>query len=208
MTITIAAPAVGHDAENAARFARQVEPLLEGLHRVAARRTRSSADAEDLVQETLLRAFAGFHTFEQGTNFKAWVFRILINQWINAHRAKQARPQEISVPDVAEHAGASRRSAAAPSAETALLEELPSTDITAAIAALPAGFGEVLFYADVRGHTYAEIAEMLDIPIGTVMSRIHRARRRMRLALAHRSPAHTAGQAVDGLHAAEFPRAS
>lgn len=187
MTITTAAPDVGRDTEAAARFAREVEPLLAVLHRMAARRTRSSADAEDLVQETLLRAFAGFHTFQQGTNFKAWVFRVLINQWISSYRSKQARPQEISVAEITEHAedaGASRRSSVVPSVETALFEEFPSADVTAAIAALPAGFGEVLFYADVWDHTYAEISELLDVPIGTVMSRIHRARQRMRLALA------------------------
>jgi RNA polymerase sigma-70 factor (ECF subfamily) len=142
------------------------------------------------VQDTLLRAYTGFHTFEAGTNLKAWLFRCLYNRWISGYRAKQARVAEVltySIDDRDLAATASYLPGSGRSAETEILESLPDDDIEAAMRALPDGFAEVLYYADVEGYTYAETAEILAIPAGTVMSRVFRARKRLRLALAHRA---------------------
>jgi RNA polymerase sigma factor (sigma-70 family) len=183
MTIT-AAPAVPDST--AARFAQEVAPHLEVLARGARRRALCGADADDLVQDTLLRAFVGFHTFQPGTNFRAWLFRIMHNQWITTYRVKQARAHEVLIGHDQELSGETLRGATR-SAEAELLETMPESDLRAAMATLPDGFADVLYYADVEGYTYAETAEILGIPAGTVMSRIHRARRRLRLAL--RAPA-------------------
>ena len=190
MTVTYLPSAVLPDRDRRARFATEVEPLLDVLARGARRLARSDADAEDLLQDTLMRAYIGFHTFAEGTNLKAWLFRILYNRWVSGHRAKQSRVAEVPAGDIIDRdlaAGASRLPGGVRSAEDELLDALPDGDVRAAMAALPGGFAEVLFYADVEGHTYAETAAILGIPIGTVMSRVSRARRRLRLALAHRN---------------------
>ena len=190
MTVTYLPTATTPDPDLAARFAREVEPLRDVLTRRARRLTRCEADAEDLVQDTLLRAYTGFHTFEAGTNLKAWLFRCLYNRWISGYRAKQARVAEVltySIDDRDLAATASYLPGSGRSAETEILESLPDADIKAAMRALPDGFAEVLYYADVEGYTYAETAEILAIPAGTVMSRVFRARKRLRLALAHRA---------------------
>lgn len=190
MTVTYLPSAVLPDRDRRARFATEVEPLLDVLSRGARRLARSDADAEDLLQDTLMRAYIGFHTFAEGTNLKAWLFRILYNRWVSGYRAKHSRVAEVPAEDITDRdlaAGASRLPGGVRSAEDELLDALPDGDVRAAMAALPEGFAEVLFYADVEGHTYAETAAILDIPIGTVMSRVSRARRRLRLALAHRN---------------------
>ena len=190
MTVTYLPTATTPDPDLAARFAREVEPLLDVLTRRARRLTRCEADAEDLLQDTLLRAYTGFHTFEAGTNLKAWLFRCLYNRWISGYRAKQARVAEVLTDSVDERdlaAMAAYLPGSGRSAETEILESLPDDDIKAAMRALPDGFAEVLYYADVEGYTYAETAEILAIPAGTVMSRVFRARKRLRLALAHRA---------------------
>lgn len=187
MTIAAIVPTARPDTDEAARFARDISPHLEVLERGARRRTLCRADAEDLVQDTLMRAFIGFHTFEPGTNVRAWLFRIMYNQWVTTYRAKQARAQEVSVGTGADHdlsAEIQTRHAATTSAEDVYLDTVPAADVRAALATLPEGFADVLYYADIEGYTYAETAALLDVPIGTVMSRIHRARRRLRLALA------------------------
>jgi RNA polymerase sigma factor (sigma-70 family) len=191
MTLTSARSMPGPDPDLAARFASQTEPLFEALHRRARRLTRNEADAEDLLQDALMHAYAGFHTFHDGSNLKAWLFRILQNRWISAFRARQCRPSEVPVDaiterDLAEHAA--RTPAAHRSAEAEVLDALPDNVIKAAMAELPDGFRWVVFYADVQGYTYAETAAILGIPHGTVMSRASRGRQRLRIALADIEP--------------------
>ncbi|OBB45232.1 sigma-70 family RNA polymerase sigma factor [Mycobacterium sp. 852002-51961_SCH5331710] len=187
MTITSLPTRTTQDTELAARFARDAAPLFEVLARGARRLARSDADAEDLLQDTLLHAYAGFSSFQEGSNLKAWLFRILYNRWVSTHRAKQRRVTEVSADYLTDGdlAGAAARRGGVRSAEAEVLDALPDGDVKSAMAAMPEGFREVLFYADVEGYTYAETAEILAIPMGTVMSRISRARQRMRMALAH-----------------------
>ncbi len=185
MTITSLPRTHTPDARLAARFASETEPLQAVLLRGARRLTRCDADAEDLTQDTLLHAYAGFASFQEGSNLRAWLFRILHNRWISGYRAKQSRPVEVSGVDCPERDGVTGLPGGIRSAEAEALEALADEEISAAMAALPDGFGEALFYADVEGYTYAETAAILDIPIGTVMSRVSRARKRLRIALAH-----------------------
>jgi RNA polymerase sigma-70 factor (ECF subfamily) len=192
MTVTYLPTRSAPDPDLAARFAREVEPLFGVLTRGARRLARTDADAEDLLQDTLLRAYRGFHTFQDGTNLQAWLFRILYNRWVSAYRAKQSRVTEVAVDDLAvwEAATSTYRPDGMRSAEAEVLDALPDGDIRAAMASLPDGFAAVLYYADIEGYTYAETAAILDVPIGTVMSRISRARKRLRIALAHLSRGH------------------
>ncbi|WP_029118148.1 sigma-70 family RNA polymerase sigma factor [Mycobacterium sp. URHB0044] len=179
------------DSELAARFAREAEPLFDVLARGARRLTRNDADAEDLLQDALLHAYAGFRTYREGTNLKAWLFRILYNRWVSTHRTKQRRPAEVSVDDVTERDladSAARVPAGLRSAESEVLDALPHGDIKEAMDNLPEGFREAVYFADVQGYTYAETAAMLGIPLGTVMSRVSRGRKRLRIALAHAAP--------------------
>ncbi len=175
------------DSEAAARFARDAQPLFDALLRRAKGLTKTAADAEDLVQDTLLHAFMGYHTFSDGTDFKAWLFRILYNRWVSTFRAKQRRPAEVPVDGVTERDladSAARSSTASRSAEAEALTRLPDHELRSAMGALPDDFRAVLFYAEVQGHTYAETATILNIPRGTVMSRASRGRQRLRVALA------------------------
>jgi RNA polymerase sigma factor (sigma-70 family) len=198
MTITpVRAPSESTE-DLAARFARDTEPLFDVLSRVARRLTRRAADAEDLLQDTLLHAFAGFHTFEEGSNLKAWLFRILYNRWVSTYRMTQRRPLEVSVDDIPDRALAciaARLPAGPRSAEAEALDDLADSEIQAALAALPEGFGPALYFAGVEGYTFAETAALMDIPIGTVMSRVSRGRQRLRIALAHLD-GHTGGPAT------------
>ena len=180
MTMTSVRGTSESDTDLAARFARDAEPLFDVLSRGARRLTRSSADAEDLLQDTLLHAYAGFHTFKGGTNLQAWLFRILYNRWVSAYRSKQSRPAEVPVDDIAERDLIHRTSA-----EAEVLDTLPDNEIKAAMDALPESFRTVVYYADVQGYTYRETAAILGIPHGTVMSRASRGRQRLRIALAH-----------------------
>lgn len=190
MTVTALPPRTASDPELAERFARDAEPLFDVLARGARRLARNGADAEDLLQDTLLHAYTGFHTFQEGSNLKAWLFRILYNRWVSGHRVKQRRVAEVSTDELTERdfaGSAARQPGGMRSAEAEVLDVLPDGDIKAAMAAMPEGFREVLFYADVEGYTYAETATILDIPVGTVMSRVSRGRQRLRIALAHRA---------------------
>jgi RNA polymerase sigma-70 factor (ECF subfamily) len=176
------------DNDLAARFAREAEPLFDVLSRGARRLTRSDADAEDLLQDALLHAYAGFHTFQEGSNLKAWLFRILYNRWVSTHRSKQSRPSEVSVDEITERHladSAARLPTGLRSAEAEALDALPDNEIKAAMDALPDGFRTAMYYADVQGYTYAETALIMNIPPGTVMSRVSRGRQRLRIALAH-----------------------
>jgi RNA polymerase sigma factor (sigma-70 family) len=201
MKVVVAVPSTHtSEAELAARFAREVEPLFDVLSRGARRLTRSDTDAEDLLQDTLLHAFTGFRTFKEGTNLKAWLFRILYNRWVSTHRYKQRRPAEVSVDDVTEHdlaVGSARLPAGSRSAEDEVLDALPDNDVKAAMESLPEGCRAALYYADVHGYTYAATAEILNVPLGTVMSRVSRGRQRLRIALAHLAPGRTDFVAAD-----------
>jgi RNA polymerase sigma-70 factor (ECF subfamily) len=167
-----------------ATFSEQAKPLMDGLYGAALRMTRNPADAEDLVQETYLKAYRAFHTFEQGTNLKAWLYRILTNTYINTYRAKKRRPDETDLEEVEDlylyrRLGGLEGATAGRSAEEELLDHLTSEEVKEALEALPEQFRMAVLLADVEGFAYKEIAEILDIPIGTVMSRLHRGRKAM-----------------------------
>ncbi|WP_066903743.1 sigma-70 family RNA polymerase sigma factor [Mycolicibacterium houstonense] len=175
------------DAQLAARFARDAMPFQIVLLRAARRLTHSQADAEDLVQDTLMNAYAGFRRFEPGSNLRAWLFRILHNRWISTHRMKQRRPDAFPVAELTDSdmLGNARHSPTAErSAEDRALDLFCDDRIRDAVSTLPEGFRTVLYYADIQGLTYAETATLMEIPVGTVMSRISRSRERLRDALA------------------------
>jgi RNA polymerase sigma-70 factor (ECF subfamily) len=156
-----------------------VLPLLPNLYGAALRLTRNPQDADDLVQETYLRAFRGFAGFAEGTNLRAWMYRILTNTFINAYRKKQREPVTVGDDEIEDwylydKLGASGVEA---SAETEVLEKIPDEDVQRALEELPENFRMAVLLADVEGFSYKEIAEILDIPIGTVMSRLHRGRK-------------------------------
>ena len=165
-----------------ADFVDQAMEHMPSLYAAAVRMTRNRADAEDLVQETYLRAYRGFGGFQEGTNLRAWLFRILTNTFINSYRAKQRRPQEADVEDVEDlflyhRLPAVEEATRSRSAEIDVLERITDAEVKAAIDDLPEQFRLPVYLADVEGFAYKEIAEMLDIPIGTVMSRLHRGRK-------------------------------
>jgi len=170
------------DTELAERFERDALPLLDQLYGAALRMTRNPADAEDLVQETYLRAYRGFGGFEHGTNLKAWLYRILTNTYINQYRAKKRRFDETELDEAEDlylyrRLGGLEAAAAGRSAEDELMDWFTDAEVKAAIEALPEQFRLAVLLADVEGFSYKEIAEILDIPIGTVMSRLHRGRK-------------------------------
>ena len=158
------------------------------LYSAALRMTRNQADAEDLVQDTYLRAYRGFGGFTEGTNLRAWLFRILTNTFINTYRSKQRRPTETDLdrrrgPLPVPPTGSLETLAASRSAEDQLFDLLTDDEVKKALEDLPENFRLPVLLADVEGFAYKEIAEMLDIPIGTVMSRLHRGRKAMQKAL-------------------------
>jgi RNA polymerase sigma-70 factor (ECF subfamily) len=156
--------------------------FMPSLYSAALRMTRNPADAEDLVQETYLKAYRGFGSFEQGTNLKAWLYRILTNTFINRYRAAQRRPDETDLDEVEDfylyrRLGGLEAARTGRSAEDELLDLVTETEVREAVESLPEQFRLAVLLADVEGFAYKEIAEILDIPIGTVMSRLHRGRR-------------------------------
>jgi len=167
----------------AERFEHEALPLADQLYRAARRYTRSHADAEDLVQDTMIRAYKGFPAFKDGTNIRAWLFKIMNTTWINNYRKASRRPSEWLVGDVSDPlatAAPQHSSMRARSAELEVLESLGDDEVRAALEALPEPQRMAIYYADVEGFRYKEIAEILDVPLGSVMSRLHRGRRTLR----------------------------
>jgi RNA polymerase sigma-70 factor (ECF subfamily) len=167
------------------RFERDALPLLGQLYPAALRLTRNPSDAEDLVQETYLRAYRGFSGFREGTNLRAWMYRILTNTFINAYRKRQRQPVTVADDDIEDWYLYQKLGelGVETSAETTVLDRIPDEDVQRALEAIPEGFRLAVLLADVEGFSYKEIAEILDIPMGTVMSRLHRGRRALEKAL-------------------------
>src|ERR1700719_2329483 len=171
-----------------ATFADQAMQYMPSLYSAALRMTRNPSDAEDLVQETYLKAYRGFGGFQEGTNLKAWLYKILTNTFINSYRAKKRRPEQSELDDVEDlylyrRLGGVEAAAAGRSAEEEVLDHFTESDVKTALESLPEQFRMAVLLADVEGFSYKEIAEILGVPVGTVMSRLHRGRRALQKAL-------------------------
>ena len=170
------------DTDQRLDFEQDVIPYMRKLYPAALRMTRNPSDAEDLLQETFARAYAAFHQFRPGTNLSAWLYRILANTFINTRRKAGREPaqslfSELGDMQVPENVLAQ---SAAPSAEEEALSRLADSEVLRALRDLPEGFSTTIYLADVEGYPYKEIAEIMGIPIGTVMSRLHRGREQLR----------------------------
>jgi RNA polymerase sigma-70 factor (ECF subfamily) len=173
------------DSDYAERFIAQALPFIDQLYSGARRLTASRYDAEDLVQETMLSGFKGFRRYREGTNLRAWLFRIMYNTWVNGYRARQSRPNEVLCDEFTDwYLSGGDVPRGQRSAEIEALERMPDDDIVAALDQLPEAHRMAVYFADVEGYRYREIAELTNVPIGTVMSRLARGRRRLRELLA------------------------
>ena len=184
------------EAERRARFEKYAMEYVDQLYAAAMRMTRNPQDAEDLVQEAYTKAYSAFHQYKPGTNLKAWLYRILTNTYINIYRKAQRQPQQTQTDTVedwqmaaaGEHSPTGLRSA-----ENEALDRLPDSDVKEALAQIPEEFRLAVYFSDVEGFAYKEIAQILDVPIGTVMSRLHRGRKQLRELLAD----YAAGRGID-----------
>jgi len=173
-----------------ADFEQAVTPFMGQLYPAALRMTKNASDAEDLVQETVAKAYTAFHQFQPGTNLRAWLNKILSNTFINGYRKRRREPNMAYGADFQDdwQVGADPLSPPAPSAEAEALERLADSDILSALRELPEEFRVAIYLADIEGYPYRQIAEMMEIPLGTVMSRLHRGRNKLRGKLAHYAP--------------------
>jgi RNA polymerase sigma-70 factor (ECF subfamily) len=167
-----------------AKFADLAMPYMQPLYSAAMRMTRNPADAEDLVQETYLRAYRGFGGFKEGTNLKAWLYKILTNTYINSYRARRRRPEQVDLDDSEDfflfrRLGGLEAAEAGRTPESEVLDRIPDEVVKEALESLPEQFRMAVLLADVEGFSYKEIADIMDVPIGTVMSRLHRGRKQL-----------------------------
>ena len=190
-TAPAAAPAAPAAGQAPAGFEEQVRPHLAQLYPAALRMTRNPADAEDLVQDTLAKAYASFAQYTPGTNLRAWLHRILATTFINTYRKRKREPQ--IAPGADPHAdwttSTDPLAPAARSAEAEALDKITDPAITAALRDLPDDFRTAVYLADIEGYPYRQVADMMGTPLGTVMSRLHRGRGKLRATLAHKAPA-------------------
>jgi len=177
-------------SDRRARFEQDVVPFMGQLYPAALRMTKNASDAEDLVQETIAKAYAGFHQFRPGTNLRAWLYRILANTFINTYRKRRREPAAALGTDFSDGwpDGGDPRGGAPPAAEAEALDRLSDSEILGALRDLPEDFRMAIYLADIEGYPYREVAEMMGTPIGTVMSRLHRGRGRLREKLAKYAP--------------------
>ncbi len=191
-------PAERGASGRSAEFERQVRPYLGQLYPAALRMTRNPSDAEDLVQDTLTKAYTAFHQFTPGTNLRAWLHRILATTFISGYRKRRREPLVVPGSELAQdwQAGDGAPGPGAPSAEAEALDRLGGSDVMRALRDLPADFRTAVWLADVEGYAYREVAAMMGTPIGTVMSRLHRGRDRLRRALAGHEPGRGAAPAT------------
>lgn len=174
-------------AERRRLFQEQALPFMDQLYGAAMRMTKKPADAADLVQETFVKAFAAFNQFEQGTNLKAWLYRILTNTFINVYRKKQRDPYQGTIDELEDWQMGGAESATSTttrSAEAEAIDRMPASAVKDALQSIPEDFRLAVYFADVEGFAYQEIADIMKTPVGTVMSRLHRGRRLLRELLA------------------------
>jgi RNA polymerase sigma-70 factor (ECF subfamily) len=188
------------DVDYAQRFIEEALPFVDQLYNGARRLTATPFDAEDLLQETMLSGFKGFRLYREGTNLRAWLFRIMYNTWVNGYRVRQSRPNEVLCDEFGDGqlTGGGHVPRGLRSAEIEALERMPDDNIVEALDRLPEANRMTVYFADVEGYSYREIAALTNVPVGTVMSRLARGRRRLRGLLADVSAEHQRVNTVTG----------